>query len=133
MVPIPHLAGPSHGECWIQTGDGIEHPTFCFLLLQVADSCIGNVRQSPVAEDFDQGLVINSDVQVCASEDKVSASLECLSDSECLPLDGSEPAFFCMGETASYKSDPPAVLAAEEFTLGAGAMALKHPTADAGL
>ena len=63
----------------------------------------------------------------------MSASLECLSDSECLPLDGSVPALCCVGETASYESDPPAVLAAEEFTLGAGAMALKHPIADAGL
>ncbi len=38
-----------------------------------------------------------------------------------------------MGEPASYESDPPAILAAEGFSLGAGAVALKHPIADAGL
>ena len=62
----------------------------------------------------------------------MSGSLECLSDCECFPLDGSITALCCMGEPASYESDPPAVLAAEEFALVAGAVALKHPIADAG-
>ncbi len=63
----------------------------------------------------------------------MSASLECLSDCECFPLDGSVTALCCVGEPASYESDPPAILAAEEFSLGAGAVALKHPIADARL
>ena len=77
--------------------------------------------------------MVYSNVQVCAAEDKVSASLECLSDCECFPLDSSVTALCCVGELASYESDPPAVLAAEEFVLGAGTVALKHPIADAGL
>ena len=120
MVPIPHLAEPSHGECRIQTDNG---PTCSFKLRILVLEMSTRARLPKILTRGLWSTAMYKSVQPrtkCRHRWSASATAS-----------GSVTALCCVGEPVSYESDPSAVLAAEEFALGAGAVALKHPIADA--
>ena len=57
------------------------------LFLQVSETGVVYVIKASVAEDLQQGLVINSNDEVLASKDKVPSLVQCISNSESLALD----------------------------------------------
>ena len=57
-------------------------------LLQIAESCIGDVGQRSVAEDLDQRLVVHGDIEVRAPQYEVATLLQCPGHCESLALDG---------------------------------------------